>query len=147
VVHNHPSPKNLKYRLNAAQISYNKEQSRLEKERTRGQQLIDEDIINPEMAVLQKSLKLLEQQVKNLKRSPQAPKGPASSSKVTGGGGVNGAKKSHQKTLKKKSSQPSQPKKKPSRSVAPTHPWTRQDNKARHKAKKAPKKGGPQDEI
>ena len=39
--------KNLKYRLNAAQLSYNKEQSRLEKERTRGQQLIDEAMINP----------------------------------------------------------------------------------------------------
>jgi hypothetical protein len=45
----------------------------------------------------------------------------------------------HQKTPEKTSSQPSQPKKKPSRSVAPTHPSTRQANKATHKAKKPPK--------
>jgi hypothetical protein len=41
-------------------------------------------MIIPEMAILEKSLKLLERQVKILKRSPQAPKGPASSSKFIG---------------------------------------------------------------
>jgi hypothetical protein len=135
--------KNMKFRLNAAQVSYSKEQSRLEKERTRGQKIIDEAMINPEMAMLQKSLKRLEQQVKNHKKSPQAPKGNATSSKATWDGGVKGAKIAAKKL--RKNHFPSRTSRRKQRSGAGQQPTLHKHKTTKQltRQKLAPKRTGP----